>query len=305
MRDEFISELLISARIDPNIMLVVGDLGFGVIDEFAEELSEQFLNVGIAEQSMLGVASGLAMAGSRVFVYSIANFPTFRALEQIRNDVCYHNLDVTVVSVGAGLSYGTLGYSHHAVEDISVMRVLPNMRVVSPADGEETRASVRMLASTRGPAYLRLGRAERDLHGDPLASVLDPLELRTGRDAVVLATGSVVAECLSAAELLSQKGVSVAVYSCPNVEPINLEWCADVPRDTLLVSVEEHTLPGGFGAAVLERLNRQRLDRRVLRLGLDHQLNSIVGSAEYLRGLHGISDREISSAIYSFLLTDL
>ena len=158
MRNIFIDELSELAKFDERIFLVVGDLGYGVTEPFENQFPNRFLNVGIAEQNMIGFAAGLARSGYKVFVYSIANFPTFRCLEQIRNDLCYEQLDVTVVSVGAGFSYGVLGYSHFAIEDIGIMRTLPNMQVLSPSDSNEVRSLLKYAISTESPKYLRLGK---------------------------------------------------------------------------------------------------------------------------------------------------
>src|SRR5437879_1465688 len=169
MRDTFVSALLELARKDTRISLLTGDLGFGVLDKFSSELPRQYVNVGVAEQNMTGVAVGMALTGRIVFTYSIGNFPTLRCLEQIRNDVCYHEANVKVVTVGGGFAYGGLGISHHATEDLAVMRALPNMVVVAPGDPVETDAATRAVALGRGPSYLRLGRAgERAVHIAPL-----------------------------------------------------------------------------------------------------------------------------------------
>ena len=159
MRTAFINELILQARIRPEIFLVVGDLGYSVVEPFAKEFPDRFLNAGIAEQNMAGVAAGLASEGFHVFTYSIANFPTLRCLEQIRNDICYHGFPVTVVAVGGGLSYGNLGYSHHAVQDLAIMRTLPNIAILAPGDPGETRECVRWLAANPQPSYLRIGKA--------------------------------------------------------------------------------------------------------------------------------------------------
>ena len=159
MRTAFIQQLILQARRNPRLFLVVGDLGFSVVEAFAQEFPDRFLNAGVAEQNMTGVAAGLGSEGYHVFTYSIANFSTIRCLEQIRNDICYHNLPVTVVAVGGGLAYGNLGYSHHAVQDIAIMRTLPNMTVLAPADPGETRECVDWLSANPGPSYLRIGKA--------------------------------------------------------------------------------------------------------------------------------------------------
>lgn len=301
MRDAFIAELLDVARNDPSIMLVVGDLGFGVVDTFARELPWQFLNAGVAEQNMMGMAAGLASTGFTVFVYSIANFPTLRAVEQIRNDVCYHDLDVKVVSVGAGMSYGTLGYTHHAVEDITILRALPNIRVMCPADPHEARAAVGACLEHSGPAYVRLGKnGEPALHGSRPQSLSVPLTLRAGNDVVLLGVGAVVGECLAAAELLSADGVSAQVVSCPTVKPLDAAWVAEL-SGRLVVTVEEHTRPGGFGSTVLEVVNDCNAQVTVMRLGTRDDRMSEIGSGDYLRARHGLNGASIAEAVRSRL----
>ena len=162
MRDTFIEELTKRALIDPNVFLITGDLGFGVLEEFGESFPDQFLNAGVAEQNMTAIAAGMAMEGRKVFTYSIGNFPTLRCLEQIRNDICYHDLDVTIVSIGGGFSYGQLGMSHHATEDISIMRALPNIEVIIPSSLDEVSGSFNHIIQNQGPKYLRLDKSTAD-----------------------------------------------------------------------------------------------------------------------------------------------
>lgn len=298
MRDAFVSELLLVARRDPQIMLVVGDLGFGVVDGFANELPAQFLNAGVAEQSMVGVAAGLASCGYRVFVYSIANFPTLRALEQIRNDVCYHRLDVTIVSVGAGVSYGTLGYTHHAVEDISIMRALPALRILCPADPMEARAAVHEVLGAPGPAYIRLGKnGEPTLHDRIPESLATIRYLRRGDDALLIGVGAVVGECLIAADILEARGTVVAVASCPTVSPMDPRWLDEWASRAPIFTVEEHRLPGGFGSAVLEEVSIRFIGGRTLRLGLDDTKLSVIGSGSHLRQAHGLDGASIAASV--------
>ena len=162
MRDAFVETLLEEAKIDENIILITGDLGFGVLDKFQKELPNQFINSGVNEQTMMGMAAGIASTGKRVFVYSIGNFPTLRCLEQIRNDICLMNNPVVVVSVGAGYAYGPQGYTHHSLEDIAVMRALPNLEVLIPADPAETKSLTRFLTKSHSPSYLRLGKSNEE-----------------------------------------------------------------------------------------------------------------------------------------------
>ena len=164
MRDAFISELLVQAKSNPEIILITGDLGFGVLDVFSETLPQQFINCGVAEQNMAAIAAGLALSGRKVFTYSIGNFPTLRCLEQIRNDICYHKLDVTIVSIGAGFSYGQLGMSHFATEDLAIMSALPNMSIIVPANSDETECLLRESISTNTPKFFRLDKSETRIH---------------------------------------------------------------------------------------------------------------------------------------------
>jgi transketolase len=212
MRTAFINELIAQARANPKVFLVVGDLGFSVVEPYAAEFPERYLNAGVAEQNMTTVAAGLASEGYHVFTYSIGNFPTLRCLEQIRNDICYHDLSVTVVAVGAGMAYGNLGYSHHAVQDIAVMRALPNLTVYSPADPGETRECMRLIVERSRPSYLRLGKAgEQALHG--VSGVAKGvLEIRSGTAPIAFAaTGSILKSALEAADQLHEKGTEIAV----------------------------------------------------------------------------------------------
>src|SRR5688500_14621230 len=192
MRDAFIKELLIQAASRDDAFLIVGDLGYSVIEPFAEQFKDRFLNAGIAEQNMTGLAAGLAQTGFNVFTYSIANFPTIRCLEQIRNDVCYHRANVKVVSVGAGLAYGSLGYSHHAVQDLDCLRSLPGMLVATPCDPLETKAFVEYLCGHDGPAYLRLGKAKEPVVHAPRPKIIHApaiVPVREGSGRAILACG--------------------------------------------------------------------------------------------------------------------
>ena len=193
MRDTFVRTLLEEAKRNPNVILITGDLGFGVLEKFESALPNQYINAGVAEQTMLGLAAGMASTGKRVFVYSIGNFPTIRALEQIRNDVCYMNNPVVIVSVGAGYSYGSQGYTHHALEDIAVMRALPGMNVISPADPIETEELTKYLVKDKRPAYLRLGRSgEKQLNRTYPNLIEGELnEICPPRDGSIIFSGSI------------------------------------------------------------------------------------------------------------------
>ena len=288
MRTAFIQELIRQARGNPKLFLVVGDLGFTVVEPFVKEFPDRFLNAGVAEQNMTGVAAGLASEGFQVFTYSIGNFPTLRCAEQIRNDVCYHNLPVTVTAVGGGLAYGNMGYSHHAVQDLAVMRTLPNMTILSPADPGETVECVQFLSSHRSPAYLRLGKAgEKSLH-DVRGITRGPLAIRAADSSIALvATGSVLAIALHAAEELKQAHhLEIAVYSCPLLKPATADFFQSLWQHRHLITLEEHIAAGGFG----ELLRQLKPDEVSLEsFAVSETSASLVGSQDFLRQQSGLS----------------
>lgn len=302
MRDAFVKKLGEVAAEDPRVMLLVGDLGFGVVADFGLTFPDQFINCGVAEQSMVGVAAGLAASGRRPFVYSIANFPTLRPLEQVRNDVCYHGLGVTIVSVGAGLAYGSLGYTHHAVEDITIMRALPGMRVYSPADALECRAAVTQILADPSPAYLRLGKnKEPRMHEhEPDLSTGAPLLIRPGSDVTLLVAGPIITQALEVAESLAQDGVSVRVLTCPVIKPLAAEAIRAAAEGTAgIVTLEEHTVLGGFGSAVLEAFAVRGWRTPILPLGLEDAATSIIGGQEWIRERAGLSTVHVRERVAS------
>ncbi len=303
MRDAFVRKLTAEAETDPNVMLLVGDLGFGVVAAFGDAYPDQFLNCGVAEQSMVGIAAGLAAAGRRPFVYSISNFPSLRPLEQIRNDVCYHGLGVTIVAVGTGLAYGSLGYTHHGVEDMAILRTLPGMRVYTPADALECAAAVEQILADPSPAYLRLGKnTEPLMHaGQPDLSTGGPLLVREGSDVTVLVTGPIVVQALAVADLLESEGISVRVLTCPVVKPLNADGIRSAADGTVgIVTLEEHTVLGGFGSAVLEAFALRGWRTPIMPLGLADEATHIVGGQEWIRERAGLSTDHVRRSIETF-----
>lgn len=292
MRTAFIHSLIDHARANDRIFLVVGDLGFSVVEPFAAEFPDRFLNAGVAEQNMTGVAAGLAAEGYHVFTYSIGNFPTLRCLEQVRNDVCYHRLPVTVVSVGAGFAYGNLGYSHHAVQDIAVMRTMPHMRIYSPADPRETVKCVDAIVARPGPSYLRIGKSgEPVLYADlPDARILvdtAPIEIRRGDGRVaVVATGSILGLAIEAGKDLQARGINVGIFSCPLLTPVDAAFLTPLWRYDTIVALEEHVPAGGLGSLIREHCPQRT---RVVCLAIDANLPQFVGTQESLRVRHGLT----------------
>ncbi len=234
MRDSMMQALYELADEDKNVMLLTGDLGFGLFEDFAKQFPNQFINIGIAEQNMIGVASGLALEGKIVFVYSIGNFPTLRCLEQIRNDACYHNLNVNIICMGAGFSYGALGMSHHATEDLSIMRALPGVKVISPATAWEASEATRALYKDEGVGYLRIDKSKvenptilnQDFHLGK-ANLL-----RNGTDITLISVGGVAEEAIKASNLLSKDGIDCRVLSLCTVKPIDLDAIRSACEET-------------------------------------------------------------------------
>jgi transketolase len=293
MRSAFFRALLRLAERDERVHLIVGDLGFGVVESFAQRFPNRFLNAGVAEQNMTGVAAGMALSGKIVFTYSIANFPVLRCLEQIRNDVCYHNANVKVVAVGGGFAYGSLGATHHATEDLSIMRSLPRMAVVAPGDPAEAEAATQAVAEHEGPCYLRLGRAgEPRVHREEIDFQLGKaIRVREGQDLTLISTGGLLETAVQVAELLVHVGFEARVLSMHTVRPLDEDAVLAAARDTRAIfTLEEHSVTGGLGGAVAEVLAECRETPVTFkRLGLPPAFSSVVGSQEHLRQKHGLS----------------
>lgn len=297
MRDTFVRTLLIEAKKDPNIILMTGDLGFGVLDTFQRELPAQFINSGVNEQAMMGMAAGYASTGKRVFVYSIGNFPTLRCLEQIRNDVCLMNNSVVVVSVGAGYAYGSQGYTHHALEDIAVLRALPNMDVIVPADPFETVGITRYLTSTKHPAYLRLGKSnEPNIHSQEISCEIGKInELVSGKDGTLLFSGSVGVVAIAARDQLIKEAIDVSVASMPFISQIDTQYLKKAASNGPIIVIEEHSYRGGVGSAILEALTLEGINARVSLVASKQGNLSQIGDQDFLRNENGINATSIVS----------
>ena len=293
MRNAFIEELASLASVHKQVALVVGDLGYSVIEPFADRFPDRFINAGVAEQNMTGLAAGMASEGYHVFTYSIANFPTFRCAEQIRNDVAYHRLPVTVVAVGGGLAYGALGYSHHAVQDYALMRSFPNMLIAAPGDPMEVRACMRFLVANPQPSYLRLGKAgEPCFH--PAVPVVEPgrwLRVSPGASeggAALLSTGATLGLAMSHAA--KRTGAPAEVYSMPlwSMASKRLQP-GQIQNHSQVTSYEDHLQDGGFGSWLLESAaTRPDLLSRLRSVSLDPKVCGTVGSQNCLNALGGL-----------------
>lgn len=301
MRDTFVRTLLEIAKKDKNVYIITGDLGFGVLKPFWTELPDQIINAGIAEQNMTSIAAGLAMQGKTVYTYSIGNFPTLRCIEQIRNDCAYHNANVKVVCVGGGFVYGSLGMSHHATEDIAMMRSLPDVTVLAPGDLVEAECATKAIYETPGTCYLRLGRGgEKRIHEKLDGFTIGKaIKIQKGEKVAVFSTGAIFDEVNEACEDLKAQGIIPTVYTFPTVKPIDKEVILECAKThKAIVTVEEHNLSGGFGSAVAEVLaETDGVKAKLVRVALDDRYSCIVGSQKYLRKQYSIDAKAIIEKI--------
>lgn len=300
MRDGFIKAMLELAKNDRNVELVTGDLGFGVLKSFWETVPDQFINAGIAEQNMTSLAAGLALEGKTVFTYSIGNFPTLRCLEQIRNDCAYHNANVNVVCVGGGFVYGALGMSHHATEDLAVMRSLPDVVVFAPCDKVEAAAVAKAAAAHPGTCYIRLGRGGEKVARETIENftIGKAIPVQEGSRVAIFSTGDIYGEVAAAAELLADQGITPTVYTFPTVKPLDAETIHRCAQDhELIVTCEEHNLLGGLGSAVAEVLAEMSGKARLVRVGITGSYCATVGTQQHLRKLYGLTGSQICERI--------
>ncbi len=303
MRDTFVRTLIELAKENKNIELITGDLGFGVLKPYWEQLPDQFTNAGIAEQNMTTVAAGMALEGKTVFTYSIGNFPTLRCLEQIRNDCAYHHANVKIVCVGGGFVYGSLGMSHQATEDLAIMRALPDVVVMAPGDLVEAEEATKAIANYPGTCYLRLGRGgEKRIHESiPDFQIGNAIKVKDGEKVAIFSTGAIFEEVQGAFDILTSQGYAPAVYTFPTVKPIDtdvIRECAE--KFDLIVTCEEHNIVGGFGSAVAEVMAEMKQKKACLvRIGLNDQYATRVGNQKYLRGQYGMAAEQIARRIVS------
>lgn len=301
MRKAFNKELLKIAKNDPRIFMILADIGYGEIEEFAENFPDRFINCGVAEQNMTGVACGVAMEGNIAITYSIANFPTLRCLEQVRNDVCYHNANVKIVIIGGGMAYGELGISHHSTEDIAIMRALPNMVVLAPCDKTETIALTDAMLAYDGPVYFRCGyKNELDIHEGPIqVKIGGSVQLRDGKDATVFFTGTVGINAKKAVEQLAAEGIGCRLVSLYSIKPIDKDAILRAAKETGgIVVLEEHNICGGAGSAVAEVLMDEGAGNVPFkRIAMPDVNATKIGCQAWMREQYGLGVSDIVNAV--------
>jgi transketolase len=288
-----------------NSYFLTGDLGYDTLEGIEKDFPDRFVNVGVAEQNMIGISAGLAMSGNKVFVYSIIPFITMRCFEQVRNDICYHNLDVTLLGAGAGLSYGILGSTHFALEDMAVMGSLPNMTVFSPADEMEAVLGIKyLLKNQKHPVYFRIGkRTEPQVYDKPFPLKLGRgVVIRDGKDATIFATGSLVYESLLASDLLKEKNINLAVIDLHTVKPIDRALIIKYSKNKKVVfTAEEHSIYNALGSAVSEVITDEGLGIKLVRIGTDGHFVKLIGRQSYLRKELGLDAAGIAKKVLEAL----
>lgn len=304
MRDAFFSALAELAADDPRVWALTGDLGIALFDEVERVAPGRVLNVGIAEQNLVGVAAGLSYAGQVPFAYSIAPFVTSRPHDQVRVDVAMAKANVKLIGVGGGVAYGYLGPTHHAIEDLAITRALPNMTVLAPADPAETRRATRAAFAHDGPVYLRLGKnGERDVLPADASFVLGrATHVRDGDDVTLVSTGAILGEVLAAAALLAASGIEATVLHCGTLKPFDAAAVAAAAgRTGAVVTVEEHSVVGGLGSATAEALAEAGVPARLRRAGVPDAFVFEVGSQEHLLAHLGLDAAGIAATARALL----
>ncbi len=307
MRQAFINEIQKQAEQNSDIIILTGDLGYSVFENFQQKLPKQFFNTGIAEQNMAGVAAGLALEGKKVFIYSIVPFATMRCYEQIRNDICYHNIDVNIIGIGGGFAYGSAGFTHQALEDLAIMRVLPNMKIICPCDPQEASILAQQVLRGKGPFYIRLNRGgEMNIY-----PIMPEIEIgkaaiaRSGKDITIFGIGAILNEAMLAAEILEKQGISAEVVSMHTLKPFDKDIILDrVKIRKAIFSLEEHSVIGGLNSVICEVLAGKGIKILFKALASEDKYFERVGSQACLRAKAGLDAQSIADAVINALKTN-
>jgi transketolase len=304
MRKAFIRKLTELVSKNKNIYLLTGDLGFSVFDEFKEKFSDNYINVGLSEANMIGVAAGMTMCDKQVFVYSIIPFITFRCLEQIRNDLCLQNLPVKIIGVGEGLSYGTSGPTHHSIEDIGVMSSLPNLIVISPGDPVEVEKIVEQSLDLNSPCYIRLGKSgEEDVNSSEVDLRIGKGNIiKKGKDVAILSTGNMLSTAVKVSNALEEEGINSMVVSLHTIKPLDEILLKDISTYIKHIFIlEEHISSCGLSSRIAFFYFRENIKVDLTCIGLPDNFVTLVGNQEFLRETYGLDVKSIKDRIMSKL----
>lgn len=304
MRNAFADEITSLAGENEKIVLLPADIGNRLFDKFKEKFPDRFYNCGVAEANTISMAAGMALSGLRPVAYTITPFITTRCFEQIRVDLCYNNVPVIFVGVGAGFGYAPLGATHHSCEDIAILRVLPNMTVICPGDAFEVRAALRAALSHNGPVYMRIGKkGEQTVHTQvPDFKIGKAIIITKGTDVCLLSTGNMLPACAQVAKLLDKNGISAQLVSFHTIKPLDKELLADVfNKFSIVATIEEHSLLGGFGGSVAEWLaDNPQQKAKLIRFGTQDEFLHKTGEQEYAREHFGLDSHSIAEKILKF-----
>lgn len=304
MRNAFAQEITKLAAESDDIVLLSGDIGNRLFDKYKEAAGDRFYNCGVAEANMIGMAAGLAMNGLRPICYTITPFITYRCMEQIRIDLCYHEQPVLVVGTGSGLAYASLGTTHHSCEEMGMLRLLPTMTVLAPADANEVRALLNASLKLKGPAYMRIGKKnEPQVHDEvPNLEIGKSISMKAGADICLLNTGTTLPRVLEAAEQLEAKGISAAVQHFPTVKPLDIDFVEEaVTKYKLIATVEEHSILGGFGGSIAEHISDRPAHPKLLRFGAADEFLHETSEQETAMEHFGLTASQIADRISAAL----
>jgi len=304
MRNTFVKSLTSEAQKNNKIILITNDLGFSVFEPFIQKFPRQFLNAGVSEQHMTGMAAGMAIEGFLPVLYSIIPFVTMRNFEQIRNDLCYQHLNVKIVGVGAGFSYGPYGHTHHSLEDIGILRTLPDMTILCPGDPFEVQATTHLMLHHDGPVYLRLGKSgEPNIHTkQPDMSIGHGILIQDGTELTVIATSTMLRTAAAVIERLNKIGRSTRFISMPCIKPLDMKLIMSSARKTKhIVTVEEHSIIGGLGSSVSEVLADNIVTTPLTRIAVPDRFTPVMGDQEFMRQANGLSEDQIFNKITNIL----
>ena len=300
MRNAFADELTQLAATDERVVLLSGDIGNRLFDRFQEQSRDRFLNCGVAEANMMGVAAGMGLSGLRPVVYTITPFTTTRCFEQIRVDVCYHDAPVVIVGTGSGLSYAALGPTHHSLEDLAILRTLPGMQVLAPCDANELRSLLRAAISSGAPTYIRIGKkGEPAVHSAPPdLRIGEALVIRPGNHLALVCSGTILPTALAAADRLAADGIDCEVTSMHTIKPLDTAYLDDAAgRFGLIATIEEHGRIGGLGGAVAEWAADTGAGTPLLRFGTPDEFLHEVGSQSFARSRFGLTPEDIAKTV--------
>jgi len=305
MRNDFVKQMKIEMVRDKSIFFLTGDLGFNALEPLAEKFPKRFYNVGVAEQNLVGLAAGLALNGHKVVIYSIASFVTMRCYEQTRTDICYHNLDVKIIGTGGGFNYSDNGITHHTIEDLSIMRVLPNMKVFCPSYSWEAIESTKAMMRDKGPAYLRLGKSPGINYNKPSWSfkIGRGYAIKPGRDITLFLTGNISDAAFGAAKIIEKETKkSVEIISLPTVKPLDERFILNkLSKAKGVFTIEEHNIVGGLGTAIATIMAKSKYNIPFKIFGIPDRFIKEVGTREYLCELAGLSPISIAAEIKKVL----